>query len=936
MLMTSQLPKATSLRWRTISPPSLPVTFLFFFLFVFFLTNKSFAHDDFEIKNLTQVNKLLQDEYGFIWLGGQQGLTRFDGKQSINFSSDNPKHLLPFNWIHDFAQDNDLLIMATETHGLWSVNIKTGQAKPIITDIGDNSFYDVTIFRDNYYFQTENSLYEYQPTTGNTYLITNNIIIDGIASTKEHLYVFSASGLYLLEGRALNKVMSQPVISILTIDDTLVAVTTDKIYLIRDTGEKVSIANNRNIYQTTRAYKQPSFFAINNQGKISKYSTHNLEKLHHGFENTKSGRVRKLLHDSSGVLWLTSNQGVDRLYENTVKNHPKVFDIITNANEITLFNDEIVIGSYGVGLQNFTNQMFNHKTNSNFTPNGLKITNLAIVNSELFVATFDGLWQLDKQLNQVNRVDFPHNNKLILKLKSIGNTLYIATNNNGLYAYDLKKQSIIWNIRPKDGLSSAEVIDILPLNNGQIWLTTAKGLDIYDSNTEQIKNVEIPGANKLVSITLADNKIFAASLGDGIFAFNLQGQILAHISPGISFSGLLLEKDNIWASARPGLYQLNPKNHQVSMLENTGKYSFIGSSLMHNDILYSSHYGGILELDLTKKPIFNPKVVISETTISGESYLLNKTIKVAGSNDLITLDLASLDYRPGLAKKYKYRINDNKWQPISGTQLTLTGLASGDYNIEIMATNSLGQWSDIKAYTEINVAYPWYWTIELKILYSIITLFIILLSAWLLFLRTKSIKNIHNLLKDDMKNCGRVMKTIQRNLQLTSTSLSSNEIEHSKQLIEKSLLMLKESFDSQEPDSLAGKDLSVAVPFLANYIQSKYDVKLHCTLDDKVDGLNYELKSDVYKVIFEALISAIFKSEAQNFNLTLKEVKKKLWLSINSDNDSFNQLNSRINFDLASYTIRQITNKHHASLNTFDNDDGSSQLVISFPLMALN
>jgi ligand-binding sensor domain-containing protein len=914
----------------------LPITFLFFFLFVFFLTNKSFAHDDFEIKNLTQVNKLLQDEYGFIWLGGQQGLTRFDGKQSINFSSDNPKHLLPFNWIHDFAQDNDLLIMATETHGLWSVNIKTGQAKPIITDIGDNSFYDVTIFRDNYYFQTENSLYEYQAATGNTYLISDNIIIDGIASTKEHLYVSSASGLYLLEGRALTKVMSQPVISILSIDDNLVAVTTDKIHLIRDTGEKVSLSNDQNIYQTTRAYKHPSFFTVNNQGKISKFSTHNLEKLHHGFENIKSGRVRKLLHDSSGVLWLTSNQGVDRLYENTVKNHPKVFDIITNANEITLFNDEIVIGSYGVGLQNFTNQMFNHETNSNFTPKGLKITNLAIVNSELFVATFDGLWQLDKQLNQVSRVDFPNNNKLILKLKSSGSTLYIATNNNGLYAYDLNRQSIIWNIKPKDGLSSAEVIDILPLNNGQVWLTTAKGLDIYDSNTGIVKNVDIPGANKLVSITLANNKIFAASLGDGIFAFNLQGQILAHISPGISFSGLLLDKDSIWASARPGLYRLNPKNHQVSMLENTGKYSFIGSSLMHNDILYSSHYGGILELDLTKQPIFNPKVVISETTISGESYLLNKTIEVAGSNDLITLDLASLDYRPGLAKKYKYRINDNKWQPISGAQLTLTGLASGDYNIEIMATNSLGQWSDIKAYTEINVAYPWYWTIELKILYSIITLFIILLSSWLLFLRTKSIKKIHNLLKDDMKNCGRIMKTIQRNLQLTSTSLANQEVDQSKQLIEKSLLILKENLDSQEPDNLAGKDLSVAVPFLADYIQSKYEVKLHCTIDDKVDSLKYELKSDIYKVIFEALISAIFKSEAQNFSLTLQEVKKKLWLSINSDNDSFNQLNSRINFDLASYTIRQITNKHHASLNTFDNDDGSSQLVISFPLMTLD
>ena len=83
-------------------------------------------------------------------------------------------------------------------------------------------------------------------------------------------------------------------------------------------------------------------------------------------------------------------------------------------------------------------------------------------------------------------------------------------------------------------------------------------------------------------------------------------------------------------------------------------------------------------------------------------------------------------------------------------------------------------------------------------------------------------------------------------------------------------------------------------------------------------------------------MSAIFKSEAKNLNLVLQEVKKKLWLTVNSDNNSFGQLNSKINFDLASYTIRQIINKNYASLNTFDNEDGSSQLVISFPLMSLN
>jgi hypothetical protein len=57
---------------------------------------------------------------------------------------------------------------------------------------------------------------------------------------------------------------------------------------------------------------------------------------------------------------------------------------------------------------------------------------------------------------------------------------------------------------------------------------------------------------------------------------------------------------------------------------------------------------------------------------------------------------------------------------------------------------------------------------------------------------------------------------------------------------------------------------------------------------------------------------------------------------MSSENNCFSQLDSKINFDLAGYTVRQIVNKHHASLNTFDDDNGSSQLVISFPLMSLN
>jgi len=893
------------------------------------------ANNPSSFKTLSNVNKILQDKDGFIWLAGQQGLTRVDANSNITFSLSNQEWPLPYSWIHNMSLIDDKLLLATETHGLWLFDTQTGTVKKIPVDTPRQNHFDAVMFKDQYYINAPDKLYRYNPSTKETNIIESNISIDHLVHNQQHLYIANEEGLFQLNDDRLTNIINEPITALKAISNAVIAISTNNIYRISDDGTISSIKHYETIYGLTKAFNSDDFFTVNKKNIITKYNGLTLSTIPHHYGQSKTVRIRDIFHDASGVLWLVSNQGVEQVNENYITNHEVIFDIPINANEIKFFDDEIIIGSYGAGLQNFLKPIFKPSVNTAFTKKGLKIFDAIEVNNNLYIASLDGLWHYDKNQEKVTKLNIIAD-QLVLKLKHKNNLLYIATNNHGLYTYDLTSKKITNHIDVQKGLLSPEIIDVLPLDNGKIWIANSRHISIYQQETKLIKTLKSPNKSKVISFVLADNKIFASTLGDGILVFNQQGDLLAQLYKSHSFTEMIAINGDVWASGQPGLYRISPQNYQVTMIENTQQYSFVSSMLVKDDTLYAIHYSGILALDLSEQKQFNSNVIISKTTISGKANLLNKSIKIESGNDVISLDLASLDYRPGLAKKYQYRINNSQWQQISNNQLTLTGLASGHYDVEIMATNSLGHWSDVKAYTEIDVAYPWYWTIELKILYIIIALFIVLLIAWLLFLRAKSIRNIHNLLKDDMKNCGRIMKTIQRNLQLTSTSLASNEIEQSKQLVEKSLVMLKESLDSQEPDSLAGKDLSVAIPYLADYIHSKYEVKLHCSIDDKVDSLNYELKSDVYKVIFEALISAIFKSEAQNFNLTLQEVKKKLWLSINSDNDSFNQLNSRINFDLASYTIRQITTKHHASLNTFDNDDGSSQLVISFPLMTLN
>jgi len=372
------------------------------------------------------------------------------------------------------------------------------------------------------------------------------------------------------------------------------------------------------------------------------------------------------------------------------------------------------------------------------------------------------------------------------------------------------------------------------------------------------------------------------------------------------------------------------------MITNTEKYSFTDAPLSYNNLLLIANSLGILQLPKKTGIPFHPKVYISKTTVSGKSYLLNKTINITSGNDVITLDLASLDYRPGVTKQYRYTLNGNTWHQISGSQLTLTGLASGDYHIEIMATNSLGQWSDYKAYTEISVAFPWYWTPQIRLVYAVVIFCFVCLSIWLLYLRSKSIRHIHNILQNDIRNYGKTSMQVKRNLTVALALLTENEINKSKYLLQQCVDELNEQQKSPEPNSLNGNSLTIAIPFLAEYLQSKYQTKLFFQFDINEDELEYELRADLYRVVFEAITSAILKGSGRNFKVVIQKFKNKIWLNISDDSQSFINFNSKINIDLSMYYIRQIANKHKGSINTFNEQGNGSQLVLSLPLMRKN
>lgn len=892
------------------------------------------------VEHFAKLNDITQDKRGFVWLSGHHGISRFDGENLIDFSANNNNNQwqVPFNWTHEIEHYGDKFIVSSENNGSWLFDPVTKEYSSIPIETEKSSHYHTLSLNNKFYTYSANKVYEYDPQTNQTKEVFRTQGSTYLQKTSSELYLrVVTDGIYIYQNNQFNKVLDGRTYVSKAVGDRLVVLTREKLSIIEDDEVVLSLAIKKNVRGLAQEHNSTNFFTISELGEIKKYSSLTLEEVPHEYGRARKGRVKIAFHDSSNVLWLASNLGVERLVESEIKNHPIMFDITNNSNDIEIFENQLIIGSYGAGLHPFDtdSSIFPDDINRHFTRKGLKIMDLVSAGNMLYIATFDGVWGYNSQTQELAKLDFQGNDKLLIRLHYLDGLLYIATNYHGLYIYDIEKKLVIDHFSVDRGLLSTEVIDILPFDDGSVWMTSTKGVTLYNRFTKSVKNMPARGAGKYISLAVASNKIFAATKGDGIHIFDRQGTLLSIIASGIEFSYSNIIQDKIWLGTDSGIYQVDPVSHQFSLMANTERFAFSGEPMTINNKAYLAHFGGILEIPLSDPAPFDAPVYIGKIRVSGEQSFQNKLINVNSTNDVITLDLVSLDYRPGRMKQFKYKVNEGSWNNINGSQLTLTGLASGSYHIEIMGTNSLGEWSPYHAFANIDVAFPWYWTPQLRIIYLVTIICVLLMFGWIFYLRAQSISKIHHILDNEYKEKGLFSLSTQRNIKQTLSLLEEGDIQGAKTSLEQSLQELQASTNQEEPDNLYGKNLAVGLSYLADYLQHKYHVKLKHELYNTVSELPYELQANLYKITYEAITCAILHGDGRNFHVSIQEFKDKLWLTVSDDESSFTSFTHKVSFDMSMYFIRQIASNYNATVNTFaPNNDKGSQIVLSFPILA--
>ncbi|MEO9507894.1 MAG: hypothetical protein ABJG28_01825, partial [Nonlabens ulvanivorans] len=437
----------------------------------------------------------------------------------IHFSNNNEKWNIPYTWAYDVIKDGDDFIVAASTREIWRLNPRTAKTTKLNINQNNISVHNMAIYKGNYYFQTsKGEIYEYSQKNKTTKLLISEIKTSTLKNTKDNLYAAGLSGLYKLENDSFIQLFEKKVSSITPMGDGLLVLTDAVILYLGDDGSRHEIPNTQKHVISTKSNDGHAIL-LSKKGVISKIAIPTLINITHNYPEIESMIPRDLIQTESNTLWLISNKGIQKIFPTIIKNHHKIYNVADNANEIAIFNNELVIGTYGDGVYKaFTDgESLSKKINPSLTSLGKKTMDLLAIEDDLYIAAFDGLWVYKKSANTVKKTDFIDNNQILLKLTKKDHLLYIATDGNGFYIYNLITKKIIEHVGKNQGINNLEIIDILTLDNNNIWLATPSGIEIYNRNTKAIRQVELSVKNKVISFATHNNKVYAATKGDGIF-----------------------------------------------------------------------------------------------------------------------------------------------------------------------------------------------------------------------------------------------------------------------------------------------------------------------------------------------------------------------------------------------------------------------------------
>ena len=887
---------------------------------------KEFGHQAWLTENgLPQntVQAIVQTQDGYLWIGTQEGLARFDGLNFTVFDKENTP-AFKSNDIRFLYEDRQGRLWISTSYGL--VCRHNGEFKTFTVNEGlpDNSIGPIVEdTKGSVWIGTAGGLSRFENGSFKTFTaeqgLSRNVIQTLCARADGSLLVGTSSGMQSLSNDHFSSFSLPHYVNIANI--TAIAETEDRMVWF-GTLEGLVVVNGQSSAPLTLANNnRVSALRVDREGMLWVATSNALVRVKYGAveilttaDGLSSNLILSIYEDREGSIWIGTEAGGLNLLKSKKFNTYTTKDGLPSDIVKAIYQDVhggIWIGSNGGGLTLFKNGSFTTWTTRDGLSSDVVLSLAGDANGTIWIGTPDGLNRFkDGKFQTFTFAEGLSNDLVRSVLVDRNGVLWVGTR-DGLNSF---RDNEFTTYTTHDGLANNFIGAIYEDSKGNLWVGTLGGLNkIKDGKFQTFTTKDGLSSNTVISLYEdASGDLWIGTNGGGLNRFR-DGKFVSFThTPDVIYRILEDQQQNLWCSSNKGIFRVNKND-----LDNPVYYGPADGTLTRESSggghpagwktsdgrIWFATIKGLAVIDPENIPLNTspPPIAIEQLFVDNQSIPL--TQKVTLSPGIARLDFyyTALSFIAPENVRFKYKLEgfDDDWIDGGGRRVaSYTNLRPGNYKFRVIAANNDGVWNETGAALDFYLQprfYQTYW-------FYLLCVLLLALTAWQLYRlrvrrmalqfravlaeRNRIAREIHDNLAQDILGISVQLELVAR-LMPAAAETAKGHLDRARMLVRNSMTEARRYVWDLRSQELQKKDLPAALRDTTKRLTAESNVETVVEVAGLMRPLPVEVETNLLRIGQEAINNAVKHARANRIEVGLNFDTRNVRLSVRDNGRGF-------------------------------------------------